>query len=117
MTEPNKPPEAAPFAGGQRPEKLQCAKCHAENPRHRNTCSACGAHLHILCHQCGHRNPRVANECAQCGKRLHRGLVRRIERRLFKLKPGMTVFQVVLLVVAVYVAYVILVKLAEVRLP
>ena len=113
MTKPHEADEGARDEG--RAEMLECSKCGHLNKRPCNTCSECGAHLHVVCHECGHRNERIADECVECGKRLHRSLWRRLEKKLFKRNPKMNVWQFVLLVVAVYVAYKIIVKLAEFR--
>jgi hypothetical protein len=111
MTQPNKSSEEAKKGENSRP--LICAKCEHPNPKGRNTCSECGAHLHIVCHFCGHRNERIASHCVECGKRLHRTLWRRLEKRLFRGGSKLTVWQIVMLVIAVYIAYKVIIKLVE----
>src|SRR5262245_46130117 len=81
-------------------ENLICAKCDQPNPKNHNVCSRCGAHLHIVCHFCGHRNARIALHCVDCGKRLHRSIWRKLEKKLFRGGSKLTLWQIILLVVA-----------------
>ncbi|MCL5097573.1 MAG: zinc ribbon domain-containing protein [Candidatus Omnitrophica bacterium] len=92
---------------------VQCAKCEHLNPRRSNVCSECGAHLYVHCHHCGHRNQRMHEHCTHCGRLLHRSFWQRWRKKLLPFKRKAIVWQVPLLVVAVFLAYKIIVKLAE----
>jgi len=111
MIESNK--SGKPSLASSSDQSLFCAKCGEPNTVRSNTCFACGAHLHIVCHQCGHRNPRIAHHCGECGKRLHRSLWQKLEKRVFKRGTKLTSFQIMLLIVAVYITYKIIVKFVE----
>jgi len=111
MTRPNKPKRDA--ADGESDQRLVCAKCKHANRKSRNVCSECGAHLHIVCHFCGHRNERIAAHCVACGKRLHGTLWRRIEKTIFRGSTKLQTWQIVLLVISVYVGYKIIIKVVE----
>jgi hypothetical protein len=81
-----------------------CAKCEHLNPRGRNTCGHCGAHLYVLCHSCGNRNPRSVSACTECGRRLHRSLWRRITRRLFERDRKKWALQAIVVVIGILIA-------------
>ena len=89
MTESKKSEKSTVLSGSD--QSLFCAKCGEPNARHSNTCFACG----------------------ECGKRLHRSLWQKLEKRVFKRGTKLTSFQIGLLIVAVYITYRIIVKLAQ----
>jgi hypothetical protein len=92
---------------------ILCAKCEHLNPAGRHHCEYCKASLLIACKFCGQRNSRVDVRCAKCGHRLHRSPWRKWQRWLVAGHSRITWHQVVLLVVAVYVGYRVIVKIAE----
>ena len=107
----NKPKREA--ADGESSQPLVCSKCDHVNPKGRNVCRECGAHLHIVCHFCGHRNERIAVHCVECGKRLHRTLWRRLEKKIFRGSTKLQTWQIVLLLISVFVGYKIIIKVVE----
>ncbi len=96
---------------------VQCHKCGAHNRPAGNRCDACGAHLWIACHHCGHRNVRSAACCGECGRRLHQSLAKRWKKKLFKGNQRIPPWQIILLVLAVWLVYRLIVFLATFRLP
>ena len=105
--------------GGAKAEPdVPCAKCDELNPSDKHVCRVCGAHLYVSCHNCGQINPRVSPRCSQCGQRLHRSFVRKWQKKFFtKTRGKISPFQIALLVIAVAVAYKIIVMIAEYRPP
>jgi len=96
--------------------ELPCAKCGHVNPPGSNTCEQCQAHLWVVCHHCGYRNRRVDPRCVECGFRLHRSLWRRLSKKFFPNRK-IAAWQIVLLLIAVWVAYKLIVFFAEYRVP
>lgn len=98
--------------------QVRCAKCGRSNNASLRYCTNCGGKLYISCKQCRHRNVRASNHCEKCGTRLHHSLFRKLSRRLnarnrFKITP----LELVLLVLAVYFTYKVIVRIAEMEPP
>lgn len=100
-----------------RKKDLDCAKCGHSNAGGLNHCTSCGARLYISCHNCGHSSARIATRCGKCGSRLHRSFWRRLEKRFFGSRAKITPLQIFLLVVVSYMAYKVIIYLAEYRPP
>lgn len=96
---------------------VRCAKCEYLNPHGSNVCGRCRAHLYVNCHHCGHRNQRAFALCAHCGQHLHRSLWRRWRKKLLPDDRLVKPWQVGLLILAVLLAYKIIVKVAEMQAP
>lgn len=99
-----------------RPEsrkEVVCAKCRHPNTDGSKVCSSCGARLYVTCHKCGHRMERVLARCSHCGQRLHRSTWRRLQKQFFPDQRKYKPFHFVLLVVMVYLAYKIIIRLVE----
>lgn len=94
-------------------KEIVCAKCRHSNKSGSNTCTNCGSRLYVTCHQCGHRAERAQNRCSHCGQRLHRSAWRRLQKRLFPDQRKYQPFHFVLLFIMVYIAYKVIIKLAE----
>jgi len=92
---------------------VQCAKCGHSNRRGPSACEECGAHLYVICHSCGHRNQRALTQCDKCGERLHRSFLRRLFKKLAPKKALVKPVHLLMLVVTVYLAYRIVVRLVE----
>ncbi len=101
----------------QRPAKrevgVECAKCGRENRRGIKTCKVCGAHLYVKCLSCGHRNQRVLTQCDKCGEAMHRSAWKRWMKRLTPKKAMVKPVHFLMLIVTVYLAYRIVVRLAN----
>jgi hypothetical protein len=67
----------------------------------------------ITCPKCGESNARVHNVCQQCGAHLHKSLLRQLEKKMFLRQRGIKVWQIALLIGAVWVAYKLLVAVSE----
>lgn len=109
-----------PIKSGQKrrsTESVPCAKCQHVNPPGSNTCEECKAHLWVACHHCGHRNRRVDSHCVECGIRLHRSAFKRVSRKLFGTRRNIQIWQIAALVIAVWVAYKLVILFAEYRPP
>jgi hypothetical protein len=109
----NKDSIKAPRAPAQSAKGILCAKCEHLNPSGSNICSLCGGHLYVTCHRCGCRNPRVDSRCQQCGHRLHRSFWKHLRNKLIPERLKINWFQVVLLIVAVFIVYRLIVAIAE----
>lgn len=48
-------------------EKVECQKCHYENPDKIKFCGHCGAKLEIICPRCRFTNPGQFKFCGECG--------------------------------------------------
>ena len=93
---------------------VTCAKCHHVNLSTVKACESCGSRLFITCHHCGRRNDRVAPACSHCGHSFRRSAWRRLWKKLAPAgRRRLTVFQGMLLVLAVWVVYEVIVRLAE----
>ncbi len=90
-----------------------CAKCEHLNPPGLSRCEHCEAHLYITCHACSHSNQRVHSRCSKCGYELHRPLHRRLIKKWLKGKRGAMILQIILLIVAVFGAYKLVIRLAN----
>lgn len=101
-------------AGSTESGGVVCAKCDHENPRGRNLCESCGAHLHIVCHRCGHRNARVQPRCVECGHKLHRSWWK---RGWLSKDRKMALIQVALLVLGILAGLFFVIYFSEYRLP
>ena len=71
----------------------------------------------VVCHHCGHRNRRVDSHCLECAGRLHRSLLKRASKKLFGNRGNITAWQIAALVIAVWVAYKVVIFFAEYRPP
>ena len=98
-----------------RQPELKCAKCGHSNSGKSNHCTKCGGRMYIRCHSCGHSSLRAAAKCSECGHQLHRSTWKRLQRKVFGGKAGITPFQVFLLVVCAVIAYRVIVFLVEFR--
>ena len=96
---------------------VPCAKCGHENSRNANVCSGCQAHLWVVCHHCGKRNRRSDNHCVECSHRLHRSIWRRVSKKLTGDRRNISLWQIVLLIVAVWCVYKVIIYFAEYRPP
>lgn len=96
---------------------VECAKCGHLNSAGTNSCVRCHSRIYIACHRCGHSNARVASQCSSCGHRLHRPFWRRLRRKLFGRNPKITPFQIILLLIFVFLGYKVIVYLAEYKPP
>ncbi len=105
------PHNPAASAGAQR--MVACHRCEHLNPVDSHRCSLCGDHLYVTCRFCGHKNERARSRCTECSHRLHRSLWRKLRQKLLPKNSKVKPWEVVLLVVAVYVTNKIVVKLAE----
>ncbi len=114
MTE-NDPAGAPPKPANER--GILCAKCEHLNPGDTNVCSYCGAHLFVTCHHCGHRNQRAYSRCAHCRRRLHRSLIRKWYKWMFRGQAKAKPLHFVLMIIVVFIAYKIIVHLAEYQPP
>lgn len=98
-----------------------CAKCEHLNPAERRECGACGSRLYVTCRRCGESNQRVASRCTSCGHRLHRSWLKsrlkKLEKKVFGRRPKITLWQIILLVVAVYATYKIIIRIVEYEAP
>lgn len=99
------------------PGTLQCSKCGAENERAANKCHECEAHLWVACHHCGSRNARSVSRCADCGGRLHKSTTRKLTKQLFKSSRGLAPWHFVLLGIAVWVTYRVVIYFASYQAP
>lgn len=90
-----------------------CAKCEHLNPPGTSECTFCGAHLYVTCHACGARNSRVNARCSECHKSMHRSLWKKWSRKLAPKKSRYKVWHFVLLSIAVFITYKLIVRLAE----
>jgi len=103
---------------------ILCARCEHLNDLSATNCAECGARLFVACSRCGELNQRVFTRCRKCHKRLHRGLFRHRHRRQhrqsgwrhLKQRLGMTFFQVVLVLVALGLAFLVFYLLNTARL-
>lgn len=104
---------------------ILCARCEHLNEQGQTHCAECGARLFVTCSSCGELNQRVFTRCRKCHKRLHRGLFRhrrhrRLHRRLswrsLRQHLGMRFFQVVLVLLALGLAFLVLYLLNSVRI-
>jgi hypothetical protein len=107
--------EAAPPTKGER--GVLCAKCEHLNAPELHACERCGAHLYIKCNSCGHRNPRVRSRCGECGQRMHRTFWHKWEKKILGKQRKITLYQVIFVIIAAYVAYRIIVKIVEYEPP
>lgn len=94
-----------------------CAKCNHLNKPGSTKCSVCESHLHIKCNDCGHRNERVYTRCQSCGRRLHKSVFEKMHRQVFDHRAKITPFQIVLLLVAVAVVYIVIEWVNKFRMP
>jgi hypothetical protein len=94
-----------------------CAKCRHQNARRRNTCEVCGAHLHVCCKDCGERNARSATRCATCGRRLHRSVWDKLTTKSISKRLKMSPIQIIILFIALAVAFRIIMYVSEVYIP
>jgi hypothetical protein len=99
------------------PEGIVCAKCRHVNARGRNVCASCGAHLHVVCHHCGQRNARSSLQCSECGHNLHRSVAKRAFRGLFPKNSNNLVLQIVLVIIAILVGYMLIHTFSNYRVP
>jgi predicted RNA-binding Zn-ribbon protein involved in translation (DUF1610 family) len=95
--------------------ELKCAKCGHSNSGKCNHCTKCGARMYIRCHSCGHSSLRAEAKCSECGQQLHRSPWKRLQRKIFGGKAGITPFQIFLLLVFTLITYRVIVFLAEFR--
>ena len=102
---------------GRHSKEVRCTKCGTTNPGAYNSCGQCGARLYIVCHECGYSNERGSHRCEHCSQRLHRSWWKRVRVLVFGARPKITLWQLVLLAVSVYVGYKLIVYLAEYRAP
>jgi hypothetical protein len=118
MSQP--PPDATEIRGAARKGVL-CYKCEHLNSAELKSCGYCGARLYINCKHCGETNQRVVTRCVGCGRRLHRSWwksrLRKLEKAVLGRRQRITLFQVVLLVLAVYAAYKVIVRIVEYEPP
>jgi len=98
-------------------QALPCAKCDHVNPSESNTCEACGSHLWVSCHDCGHRNVRAEARCVECGGRLHRAWWKRVSKWFVPERKRFALWHAGLLAAGVWLAFKVIVYLAEFRLP
>lgn len=95
---------AAPNDAGR---GVLCPKCDHLNPPASTACEYCRAALYEPCQNCGKTVRRTAYRCEFCGRRLRPKPTRhsRLWRQFFGGARRITLWQVALLVVAVYCAY------------
>src|SRR5687768_12614971 len=93
--------------------EVRCAKCGRSTAADANQCSVCGSRLYVFCRKCNEVNLRSATTCEKCGERLHHSVWWKWRRRWENTRPKVRPLEVFLLVVAVYVAYKLIVRLAE----
>ena len=114
MTESN--PAGSP-AEAEKDRGILCAKCEHLNPANTSACTYCGSHLFVTCTHCGHRNQRAYSRCAKCKRRLHRSFVRKWYKKMFRGQAKAKPLHFVLLAIVVFVAYKIIIHLAEYQPP
>jgi uncharacterized paraquat-inducible protein A len=90
-----------------------CAKCEHLNPASAELCEKCGAHLYIACTHCGRKNKRVDARCYHCHHRLHHSKFHRLKRKLIPKNWKSLVWQAILLLVASFIVYKIVVMIAN----
>jgi ribosomal protein L40E len=90
-----------------------CAKCEHLNPPGTNECRFCGAHLYVTCHACGVRNPRVNARCCECKRSMHRTFWGKWARKLTPKKSRYKLWHFILLAIAVFITYKVIINLAE----
>jgi predicted amidophosphoribosyltransferase len=96
-------------------EELICPKCQHPNPAEAVICTGCQKQLYIFCGHCGEPNFRGNTRCSKCDVQLHQS---RYERwRMAKARKWVKYAQVILLVVAVFLTYKVIVKVAEFDAP
>jgi hypothetical protein len=120
------PSEAAEVEAPKPGERgILCVRCEHINDQGQTRCAQCGARLFVECSSCGELNQRVFTRCRKCHKRLHGGLFhhrhRRAHQRLswrsLKQRLSMTFFQVVLVLLALGLAFLVFYLLNGARLP
>jgi uncharacterized membrane protein YvbJ len=50
--------------------KMNCPKCHIENPPDNKFCRECGEALRFVCDSCGHELQAGDKFCGQCGQKV-----------------------------------------------
>lgn len=108
---------ASPDPKAQHAEVVYCARCDHQNPWEFKTCEKCGAHLYVTCHNCGKRNERAAIRCDECGRPLHRSFLKKLRRKFRKGSRYITPGQLLLLLAAVGLAFLLIVLLNGLRFP
>src|SRR5262245_45000883 len=108
---------AKPDQSRRSTEGIPCAKCQHLNPAGSNTCEECKAHLWVACHHCGHRNRRIDAHCSECAGRLHRSALKPVSTKRFGARRNITAWQIATLVLAVWVAYKMVIFFAEYQAP
>jgi predicted amidophosphoribosyltransferase len=111
----NRSEPAEAVAPEQSERGILCGRCEHLNHQGETHCGECGARLFVECPACGELNQRVFTRCRKCHKRLHGGLFHRQHRRghgrlswrSLKQRLGASFFQVVLVLVALGLAYLV----------
>lgn len=96
----------------QKGEAVKCSACGHLNAKRQSRCESCGVHLYVSCRRCGRGNERTLSRCVECGSKLHRSWVKRSSGRLFGVGRQISVIQIVLLVLAILVGFLLVIKLA-----
>ena len=104
--------------GGERHRQFTCAKCDHVNPHEAALCSNCGSHLFLKCKECGHVNQRTSPSCTECGHRMRRSWWdRKVAPKLRAPRRPITPVQILLLVIAIPVAFKVILFLSAGKLP
>lgn len=120
------PSEAVEVAAPEQSEHgVLCARCEHLNNQGESQCSECGARLFIECPACGELNQRVFTRCRKCRKRLKRGIFQRRHRRRhrhfswrsLKRRMSMSLLQVVLVLLALGLAFLLFYLMNQGRVP
>ncbi len=90
-----------------------CPKCEHLNPRGLDKCEFCSTHLYIACPKCSARIGRVEPRCPECGNRIRLTPMQKFKHTVRKKLTRMNLLQVALLIGSVYVAWKVIVYLAD----